>query len=70
MPNFSVPPQFDTLEQNVTVMAGRRAVITCEAEGDLPIRMHWYRGNSRNRVSNCNCNLFYIYIVDFDHKNI
>ena len=48
---LSVPPEFDQLEQNITVMAGRRAIVTCEAQGDLPINMMWFKGEERKRVS-------------------
>ncbi|XP_071549821.1 cell adhesion molecule Dscam1-like [Panulirus ornatus] len=39
-----VPPQFMEKEENVTVMGGRRALLTCEARGDLPITTLWSSG--------------------------
>ena len=31
----------------VRVRAGGRAVLECEAEGDKPLSLHWWRNNSR-----------------------
>ncbi|XP_071538392.1 cell adhesion molecule Dscam1-like [Panulirus ornatus] len=40
-----VPPRFTEHEENVTVAAGRRARLVCEARGDLPITNFWSSGN-------------------------
>ncbi|XP_069185985.1 cell adhesion molecule Dscam1 isoform X2 [Procambarus clarkii] len=47
-----VPPQFVEREENVTVTAGRRAHLVCEARGDLPITTIWSSGNPPARLSN------------------
>ncbi|XP_047475797.1 Down syndrome cell adhesion molecule-like protein Dscam2 isoform X2 [Penaeus chinensis] len=46
-----VPPQFEEHEENVTVSAGRRAMLKCEAYGDLPIAVTWTTGNPATRIT-------------------
>ncbi|KAK7021096.1 hypothetical protein SK128_026418, partial [Halocaridina rubra] len=45
-----VPPHFEEHEENVTVTAGRRARLECEAQGDLPITAIWSSGHPPNRI--------------------
>ncbi|KAG7174552.1 Down syndrome cell adhesion molecule-like protein 2-like 6 [Homarus americanus] len=47
-----VPPQFSEQQENVTVTAGRRSQLVCEARGDLPITTIWSSGDPPARIAN------------------